>query len=100
MSFKKPTLVLLDPVMNLAIASCDNKMIQGIRQGFRNVYGHTAVKGHVAQHSLAILPIGFEAAVRATKEKLDMISNVNFQFNGPYVMIALEAFLTELQPGR
>eukprot|EP00794_Sanderia_malayensis_P009621 gene9621-10604_t len=91
----------LNPVMNLAIASLDNKIITGIRRGFRGIFGHTAARGHVAQlQSVANLPIGFEAGVKATKEQLDVICNVNFQFSGECVFISSSPFLTELQQGR
>ncbi len=84
----------------MAIATSDDKIINGIRQGFRSVFGHTAARGHMAQHSLANLPIGFEAGVRAAKERLDVISNVNFQFNGEYIAVSTSPFLTELDQGR
>ena len=86
-----------DPVVHLAIASQDNKILQAVRQGFKNVFGHTAAKGHNGQHSLAKLPIGFEAGIKAAAEQIDSISTIDFRFSQPYIHVAFQPFLTELQ---
>ena len=86
--------------MHLAIASQDGNVLQGIRQGFKHVFGHTAAKGHEAHHSLPKLPIGFDLGNKAVIEQLDSISTVDFKFTQPYISVALQPFLTELQQGR
>ncbi|XP_065059855.1 protein PRRC1-like isoform X2 [Rhopilema esculentum] len=90
----------LNPVVHLAIGSQDSNIMQAIRQGFKNVFGHTAAKGHGVQHSYARLPIGFDLATKSVTEKLDAITAIDFKFNQPYVHVAIQPFLTELQQGR
>ena len=75
-------------------------MLQAVRQGFKQIFGHTAAKGHFAPTSLPKLPIGFDLAAKAVAEQLDMVSKIDFHFSQPYIHVALQPFLTELQQGR
>lgn len=89
----------LNPLVHLAVASQDSKILQAVRQGFKQLFGHTAAKGHFAPTSLPKLPIGFDLAGKAVAEQLDTVSKIDFHFSQPYVHVALQPFLTELQQG-
>ena len=93
-------LFLVGPVINIAVASQNDGIVQGFKHGFRGIFGHAAVKGQYTAHAHARLPIGFDAGVKATVEMLNNLTPIKFDFNGSYITVATEVFLTELEQGR
>ena len=91
---------ILEPVINVGVASQDNSVLLGLKQGIGSAYGVAVVKGQHTPSQVAAMPVGFESALKGVNKMLNDLSYVNFQFQGHYIIVAALPFVTELTSGR
>lgn len=78
------------------VASTDEDIIEGVKDGFKQVFDHVLVRNQSSRSSLAPLPNSFSSALKSARQRI-----TNLQSSSPEVeviIVAIEEFIVEILP--
>ncbi|CAB4001848.1 PRRC1 [Paramuricea clavata] len=83
--------------INILITSTDEEIIDGIKDGFKQVFSHVLVRHQASRSSLAPLPNSFSSALKSAKQRISNLRSSTPPEVG-LVVIAVEEFIAEIMP--
>ena len=83
--------------INILITSTDEEIIDGIKDGFKQVFSHVLVRHQASRSSLAPLPNSFSSALKSAKQRISNLRSSTPPEVG-VVVIAVEEFIAEIMP--
>ena len=84
--------------INILITSTDEEIIDGAKDGFKQVFAHVLVRNQSSRSSLAPLPNSFSSALKSAKQRISNLRSSSPAEAG-VVLVAVEEFIAEIMPG-
>ena len=75
----------------------DEDIIEGVKDGFKQVFAHVLVRHQSSRSSLAPLPNSFSSALKSAKQRISNLAS-STTAEGGAVVIAVEEFIAEIMP--
>jgi hypothetical protein len=85
--------------INILITSTDEEIIDGVKDGFKQVFSHVVVQNQASRSSLAPLPNSFSSALKSAKQRISNLRSSTPAEVG-LVVVAVEEFIAEIMPGK
>ena len=83
--------------IDIVIASTDEEIIDGIKDGFKQIYAHVVSRNQTSRSSLAPLPNSFSSALKSAKQRISNLCSSTPAEAGQ-VVVAVEEFIAEIMP--
>ena len=83
--------------IDIVIASTDEEIVDGIKDGFKQVFAHVVSRNQTSRSSLAPLPNSFSSALKSAKQRISNLRS-SAPVEGGQVVVAVEEFIAEIMP--
>lgn len=81
--------------INVLVTSTDEDIIEGVKDGFKQVFEHVFVRSQPSRSSLAPLPNSFSSALKSARQR---ITNLQSSSEVGVAVVAVEEFIAEMMP--
>lgn len=78
--------------------STDQEIVDGIKDGFKQVFSHVVVRHQLSRSSLAPLPNSFSSALKSAKQRISNLRSSLPPNDTGLVVVAVEEFIAEIIP--
>lgn len=81
------------------VTTADEAIVEGIKDGFKQVFSHVHLQNHQSHSSLAPLPSSFSSALKSAKQKILNLRHSHTP-EPEVVVVAIEEFIAEVMSGK
>ena len=84
--------------VNIVITSNDEDIIEGMKDGFKQIFEHVSLRNQQSRSSLAPLPNSFSSALKSAKQRISNLQLPLTEGEASHVVVAVEEFIVEIMP--